>query len=62
MAAVSETVNWGEDAPITGFYSPPTVIPTSAFGSLLISIFMLLMVTVMGLFIGQASLKSKELN
>jgi len=62
MAAVSETVNWGEDTPITGFYSPPSVIPTSAFGSLLISIFMLLMVTVIGLFIGQASLKRKELN
>ncbi len=54
--------DWGSEAALVGFYSPPSVIAGNSFASLLISIFVLVVFTVFALFIGQSSLKRKELN
>ena len=54
--------DWGSEAALAGFYSPPSVVAGSPFASLLISIFVLALFTIFALFIGQSSLKRKELN
>jgi len=54
--------DWGSQAALAGFYSPPSVVAGNSFASLLISIFVLVLFTIFALFIGQSSLKRKELN
>ncbi|MBT4059072.1 MAG: ABC transporter permease [Euryarchaeota archaeon] len=54
--------DWGSEAALSGFYSPPSVVANSPFISLLISVLILIIITVGALFIGQSSLKQKELN
>ena len=62
MIHMAGEISWGSEIALSGFYSPPSVVSGSPFISLLISIFVLLTVTIGSLFVGQSSLKNKELN
>ena len=62
MIATASQINWGSEVVLTVFYHPPSVVQNNAFVSLLISVAILALFTVGSLFIGQASLKRKELN
>lgn len=62
LISIAGQVNWGSEAALAGFYSPPSVVEGSPFLSLIISVFVLFIITVGALFVGQASLKRKELN
>tara|TARA_B100001123_G_C15223815_1_gene992371 strand:+ start:135 stop:950 length:816 start_codon:yes stop_codon:yes gene_type:complete len=59
---IAGEINFASEIALSGFYSPPSVVQGSPFISLLISIFVLLSFTIFALFIGQSSLKRKELN
>ena len=59
---VAESIDWGSEVALAGFYSPPSVVAGSPFLSLLVSIFVLATITIGALFVGQSSLKRKELN
>jgi ABC-type transport system involved in multi-copper enzyme maturation permease subunit len=62
MINMASQISWGSEIALAGFYSPPSVVAGSPFISLLISIFVLLTITIGALFVGQSSLKRKELN
>ena len=59
---IAGEINFASEIALSGFYSPPSVVQGSPFISLLISIFVLVSFTIFALFIGQSSLKRKELN
>jgi hypothetical protein len=62
MINMASEISWGSEIALAGFYSPPSVVAGSPFISLLISILVLLIITIGALFVGQSSLKNKELN
>ncbi|MDP6742160.1 MAG: ABC transporter permease [Candidatus Thalassarchaeaceae archaeon] len=62
MIHMASEISWGSEIALAGFYSPPSVVAGSPFISLLVSILVLLTITIGALFVGQSSLKNKELN